>query len=87
MEGDHATTVEALGLSLLETRLGSSRDQLLDLFDKDPTLSDACRSYGEAALAEKQLRGDPAQADRLQIVQLFREKLEDEIRGRLRPQG
>jgi hypothetical protein len=68
---------------LLEKRLGRSRDELQALFENDPTLSDTCRSYGEAALAEKQLLNDPAQADRVQIVQLLREKVENEMRARL----
>jgi hypothetical protein len=80
---DGQATLEALGLSLLEKRLGRSRESLQALFDNDPTLADSCRSYGEATLAEKQLRDDPAQADRLQIVELFRAKLENEIRNRL----
>jgi hypothetical protein len=46
---------------------------------------DTYRSYSEAALAERQLRDDPAQADRAQIVQLLLEKLENEIRVRLGP--
>jgi hypothetical protein len=87
MEDSQAKAAEALGLSLLEVRLGRSRDLLDALFDKDPSLREVCRSYGEAALTRNRLRNDPEQADRLQIVELFCKKLDNEVRGRLGPQS
>ena len=87
MEDSQAKAAEALGLSLLEVRLGRSRDLLDVLFDKDPSIRAVCRSYGEAALTRSQLRNDPEQADRLHIVELLCETLENEVRGRLGPRG
>jgi hypothetical protein len=85
MEHAQARAAETLGLSLLETRLGRSRDLLHALFERDSSIRDVCRSYGEATLTRQQLLDDPEQADRLKIVELLCLNLENEVRSRLRP--